>query len=33
MGWSEDDVEAMKKKYVSRKAVVKAMLAQLEKGG
>lgn len=33
MGWSEDDVEAMKRKYVSRSAVVKAALAQLEKGG
>lgn len=33
MGWAEDDVEAMKRKYVSRGAVVKAILAQLEKGG
>ena len=33
MGWSEDDVEAMKRKYVSRAAVVKAVLAKLEKGG
>lgn len=33
MGWSEDDVEAMKRKYVSRSAVVKAVLAKLEKGG
>lgn len=33
MGWSEDDVEAMKRKYVSRKAVVQAVLAKLEKGG
>jgi integrase len=33
MGWSEDDVEAMKRKYVSRKAVVQAILAKLEKGG
>lgn len=30
MGWSEDDVEAMKRKYVSRKAVVKAVLTKLE---
>lgn len=33
MGWSEEDVEAMKRKYVSRKAVVTAVLAKLEKGG
>lgn len=33
MGWSEDDVEAMKRKYVSRKAVVQAVVAKLEKGG
>jgi len=33
MGWSEEDVEAMKRKYVSRAAVVKAVLAKLEKGG
>lgn len=33
MGWSEGDVEAMKRKYVSRDAVVAAMLAKLEKGG
>jgi len=33
MGWSEDDVEAMKRKYVSRAAVVSAVLAKLEKGG
>lgn len=32
MGWSEDDVEAMKRKYVSRKAVVAAVLAKLERG-
>lgn len=32
MGWSEDDVEAMKRKYVSRKAVLQAVLAKLEKG-
>lgn len=31
MGWSEDDVEAMKRKYVSRAAVVSAVLAKLEK--
>lgn len=30
MGWSEDDVEAMKRKYVSRAAVVAAVLAKLE---
>lgn len=30
MGWSEDDVEAMKRKYVSRKAVVESVLRQLE---
>jgi len=33
MGWSEEDVEAMKRKYVSRDAVVAAVLAKLEKGG
>lgn len=33
MGWAEADVEAMKRKYVSRAAVVSAMLAKLEKGG
>lgn len=33
MGWSEADVEAMKRKYVSRAAVVTAMLAKLEKEG
>lgn len=33
MGWSEADVESMKRKYVSRAAVVRAVLAQLEKGG
>lgn len=33
MGWSEADVEAMKRKYVSRAAVVQAVLAKLEKGG
>jgi integrase len=33
MGWSEADVEAMKRKYVSRDAVVAAVLAKLEKGG
>lgn len=33
MGWAEEDVEAMKRKYVSRGAVVKAALAKLEKGG
>ncbi len=32
MGWSEADVEAMKRKYVSRTAVVSAVLAKLEKG-
>jgi integrase len=32
MGWSEADVEAMKRKYVSRAAVVAAVLAKLEKG-
>lgn len=30
MGWSEADVEAMKRKYVSRAAVVAAVLAKLE---
>lgn len=30
MGWSEEDVEAMKRKYVSRAAVVAAVLAKLE---
>lgn len=30
MGWSEDDVEAMKRKYVSRSAIVQAVLAKLE---
>lgn len=33
MGWSEADVEAMKRKYVSRAAIVSAVLAKLEKGG
>lgn len=33
MGWAEEDVEAMKRKYVSRRAVVKAALAKLEKEG
>lgn len=33
MGWSEADVEAMKRKYVSRAAVVAALLAKLGKGG
>lgn len=33
MGWTEADVEAMKRKYVSRAAVVSAVLAKLEKGG
>lgn len=33
MGWSADDVETMKRKYVSRSAVVQAALAKLEKGG
>jgi len=33
MGWSEDEIEALKRKYVSRAAVVAAVLAQLEKGG
>lgn len=33
MGWSEPDVEAMKRKYVSRAAVVASVLAKLEKGG
>lgn len=33
MGWSEADVEAMKRKYVSRAAIVTAVLAKLEKGG
>jgi integrase len=32
MGWSEADVEAMKRKYVSRAAIVSAVLAKLEKG-
>lgn len=32
MGWAEADVEAMKRKYVSRAAVVAAVLAKLEKG-
>jgi integrase len=31
MGWAEADVEAMKRKYVSRAAVVAAVLAKLEK--
>lgn len=33
MGWSEDDVEALKRRYVSRSAVVDGVLAQLDKGG
>lgn len=32
MGWPETNVEAMKRKYVSRAAVVAAVLAKLEKG-
>lgn len=32
MGWSEADVEAMKRKYVSRAAIVSAVLAKLENG-
>ena len=32
MGWSEDDVEAMKRKYVSRSAVVESVLDKLERG-
>lgn len=32
MGWEETAVEALKLKYVSRKAVVAAVLAKLEKG-
>lgn len=32
MGWSEEEIEALKRKYVSRAEVVKAVLAQLEKG-
>lgn len=32
MGWAESDVEQLKLKYVSRKAVVAAVLAKLEKG-
>lgn len=31
MGWSEKDVEALKRRYVSRSAVVLAVLAKLEK--
>jgi integrase len=31
MGWAEADVEAMKRKYVSRAAVVQAALAKLER--
>lgn len=31
MGWSEKDVETLKRKYVSRQAVIKAVLAKLEK--
>lgn len=33
MGWEESAVESLKRRYVSRKAVVDAMLATLEKGG
>jgi integrase len=33
MGWSEDDVESMKRKYVSRSAVAEAALAMMENGG
>lgn len=33
VGWSEADVEAMKRTYVSRAAIVSAVLAKLEKGG
>ena len=32
MGWSEDAVEGLKRKYVSRSAVVRSMLDKLEKG-
>ena len=31
MGWSEKAVEDLKRKYVSRTAVVQAVLAKLEK--
>lgn len=31
MGWSEDDVEALKRRYVSRKAVMDSVLAKLER--
>lgn len=33
MGWSEGDVEAMKRRYVARSAVVQAMLAKLAQAG
>ena len=33
MGWEEAAVDALKRKYVSRSAVVRAVLARLEKGG
>lgn len=33
MGWSQDEVEALQRLYVSREEVVKAVLAKLEKGG
>lgn len=32
MGWSQDEVEALQRLYVSREAVVKAVLAKLESG-
>lgn len=30
VGWSEDEVEALKRRYVSRRAVIESVLAQLE---
>jgi integrase len=33
MGWSEDDVETLKRRYVSRSAIVRSVLAKLEQGG
>lgn len=33
MGWSQDEVEALQRLYVSRAEVIKAVLAKLEKGG
>lgn len=33
MGWSEDAVESLKRRYVSRSAVVRSMLEKIDRGG